>query len=122
MTRDEITKLLEFTCAAYPNAKITDPAGTASVWEMAFGDYPAERIFKAVRFHIQTNRFFPTIADIQKNITRAEIAYNASESLQNRLEGNKSQISLPAKRSITESEYEAILEWVEAGCPFDNDY
>lgn len=122
MTRDEITKLLELTCAAYPNAKITDPAGTASVWEMAFGEYPADQIFKAVRYHIQTNRFFPTIADIQKNIVRAGIAYNAPESLQMRLENKGSKSILPAKTEATDDELEELCKFVGFGYPCDLDH
>ena len=122
MTREEIGKLLKIAYAAYPNAKITDPEGMLNVWEMAFGDYPADKIYKAVRLHIQTNRFFPTPADITEKITRAEIVYNAPESLQMRLEGKKSQITLPAKREYTESEWEDFLRFVGFGYPSDLDY
>lgn len=108
MTRDEITKLLEFVCAAYPNAKITDPAGTASVWEMAFGEYPAESVYRAAKIHMESSAFFPTIADIKKNLRRAEII-NQSE--------RQERKALPRKRTITDVEFEAIVEWVNEGCP-----
>ena len=122
MSREEIVKLLELAVAAYPNTKNIDAKAMVSVWEMAFGEEPAERVYKAMRFHIETCRFFPTIADIRNVMTRAEISYSASDCAVLRLKPKDNQMSLPAKAGITESEFEAILAWVEAGCPDDIDY
>ena len=122
MSREEIMKVLQIAIAAYPNTKNIDAKAMVAAWEMAFGEEPAERVYKAVRYHIETQRFFPTIAEIRKAMPRAEIVYMASESPAKRLQAKGDQIALPAKRSITQSEYEAILAWVEEGCPNDIDY
>lgn len=71
MTRGEIIKLLSYISSAYPNIRPPeDPKGTADVWEMSFGEYPADTIYKAVRFHIKYSQYWPTVADIQKYIDR----------------------------------------------------
>ena len=112
MSREEITKLLALAMSAYPNTKNVDAKAMVSVWEMAFGEEPAERVYKAMRFHINTNRFFPTIADIRNVMVRAEIAYNASGSPVKRLQGKTNEITLPAKRDLTDEELEQILREV----------
>lgn len=122
MSREEIIKLLGLATAAYPNTKNIDAKAMVSVWEMAFGEEPAEKVYKAMRYHIETQRFFPTIADIWKAMPRAEIVYGASDCAVLRLKPKDSQMALPARRSITDEEYEAILAWVEEGCPNDIDY
>lgn len=109
MSREEITKLLALAMSAYPNTKNIDAKAMVSVWEMAFGDEPAERVYKAMRFHIDSNCFFPTIADIRKVMVRAEMVYNASESPVMRLQGKSNEITLPAKRDLTDEELDQIL-------------
>lgn len=78
MTRDEITKLLEFISAAYPHAikNIKDPAAMATAWELALGDFEAGAVYKAARLHIATSKFFPSPADIRDKIIKAELIYN----------------------------------------------
>lgn len=110
MSREEIIKLLGIAIAAYPNTRNIDAKAMVSVWEMAFGEEPSERVYKAMRFHIETCRFFPTIADIKKAMPRAEILYMASESPVMRLQNNSNKVSLPEKRSLTEEELERILQ------------
>lgn len=83
MTRREIIKLLEAMRAAYPNAKITDPEGTVNAWEMAFGEQAAETIYKAARWHMNTNKFFPTVADIRAGIKRGEMLYSSDAPVRN---------------------------------------
>lgn len=76
MNRKEIIDLLELTISVYPNAKIKDANKMVVVWEMELGEYPAEKIYKAVRYHMAVNKFFPTPADILSSLVRAEICYS----------------------------------------------
>lgn len=75
MTREEITDLLEMVITAYPQTKIKDPAKMVDVWEMTFGEYDAETIYKATRLHMSKSKYFPNPADIKEKITRAEIIF-----------------------------------------------
>ena len=122
MSRDEITKLLALAISAYPNTKNIDAKAMVTVWEMAFGEEPAERVYKAMRFHINTSRFFPTVADIRNVMVRAEIVYNTSDCSVLRLKPKDNQTALPLKAGTTEAEFEAILKWMDSGCPDDIDY
>ena len=76
MTREEIIKLLQAVRSAYPTAKISDPAGLVDAWEREFGGYHAEVIYKATRAYMTKGKFFPTISDILKNITRGQLLYS----------------------------------------------
>ena len=122
MSRDEITKLLALAMSAYPNTKNIDAKALVSVWEMAFGDDPAERVYKAMRFHINTCKFFPTVADIMKVMARAEIAYSASDCAVLRLKPKDNQIALPAQKDITDDDLEEFCKWIGFGYPTDIDY
>lgn len=84
MTRVEIIKLLKALRAAYPNVKIVDPEGTVDAWELAFGADNAESIYKAARWHMNNNKFFPTIADIRASINRGDLSYGSQPRTQNR--------------------------------------
>ena len=89
MTREEIIKLLDIVSATYPHAKIKDPSALVSAWEMTLGDFSAESVYKATRYHLETNKFFPSPSDIRDNIVRAKLVYkpsipNAIESRTNR--------------------------------------
>ena len=106
MTRDEITKLLEFLTTNY-NKKITDPKGLADSWEMALGSFSAEAVFKASRLHMETSPFFPTPADIRKNIVRASVAY---------AEEPKSPARLTSISGAEPIEDEKLIEWLDAFC------
>lgn len=76
MTREEIVSLLEILVASYPNAKVSDPDGMVAAWELAFAEESAESIYKAARHHINTNKFFPTPADIRAVMVKASIVYD----------------------------------------------
>ena len=82
MTRKEIVDLLKIVFAAYPHTKITDPNTMVSTWEMMFGEYPAETIYKAARLHMENSKFFPTVADIKESIRRAELLYDNNKALE----------------------------------------
>ena len=77
MTREEIIKLLDIVSATYPHAKIKDPSALVSAWEMTLGDFSAESVYKATRYHLETNKFFPSPSDIRDNIVRAEMVYSS---------------------------------------------
>ena len=75
MTREETIQLLETLAATYPNAKIKDAAKMADMWQMALEDFTAEAVYKAARLHMNSNKFFPTPADIKEKLARAELIY-----------------------------------------------
>ena len=75
MTRQEIADLLELVIANYPKAFIKDAKATLSVWEMAFGEEPAERVYRAARHHMDISKDFPTIADIKDCMNKGEMIY-----------------------------------------------
>ena len=79
MTRQEIIELLNIVRSNYPNAKIPSPRDTVSAWELAFADEPADVIFKAARHHMNTNKFFPAVADIKSCINKGQMLYGDSE-------------------------------------------
>ncbi len=101
MTREEIIKLLAILSDNY-NIKITNPAGKATAWEITLGPYSAESIFKAARLHMETNKYFPSPADLIEKITRSEVVY-----------GDNSPIAINAPKvktsmipeNMTEEEY-----------------
>ena len=77
MTRKEIKDLLGILLDAYPymNGKINNPKGMLDNWEMIFGEYEADMVYKAARLHMSTSSFFPAIHDIKDKITKASIIY-----------------------------------------------
>lgn len=75
MNREETIRLLELVTATYPHAKIKDPSALVQSWEMTLGDFSAESVYKATRYHLETNKFFPSPSDIRDNIVRAEMVY-----------------------------------------------
>ena len=76
MNRGEIIKLLSILSEAYPASKIKDAASMATTWEMCLGEFSADSVYKAARLHINTSKFFPTVAEIRDKIVRAGIVYN----------------------------------------------
>jgi len=123
MSREEVIKLLGILYSAYPyiKDKVNDPEMMVNTWEMCLGDFSAESVYKAARLHMNTNRFFPTPADIRSNIVRAEIVYRDSELDQNRLEA-KCEPSVAI--SETQEEYleqylDDFCKWIGLGYPND---
>lgn len=82
MTRAEIANLLEIMAAAYPNAKLGDAKRMVDAWELAFGKDDAGEVYKAARHHLNTCRFFPTIADIQQCRQKGKLIYSDNSPLQ----------------------------------------
>ena len=77
MTREETRRLLELLLSNYTYARkdITNPKQTLDLWEMVFAEYEAEKVYKAARLHISTNKYMPNPADLLKSIVRAELVY-----------------------------------------------
>ena len=119
MTRDEIVSLLEIVISAYPNAKINDAGAMVSAWEMCLGDFSAESVYKAARLHMNTNRFFPTPADIRSNIVRAEMVYRDSEIDQKRLEAKPEPSTAISVRQEewTDEKLDDLCRFVGLGYP-----
>lgn len=75
MNRQEIADLFELVVAAYPKAFIKDVGALLAVWEMAFGEEPAEKVYRAARHHIKTSKEFPTVAHICEAMNKGELIY-----------------------------------------------
>lgn len=89
MNRTEITELLAIAKSAYPTVKIENPKAVVTAWEIGLGDYEADSVAKALRFHIETSKFFPTVADIRDKMVRSQIVYDESEIEINKLESGE---------------------------------
>lgn len=79
MDREKTLRLLGIIKACYPHAKIEDPEGTVAAWLLAFQEDEAREIYKAARFHIHNNKFFPTPGDITECRAKARIIYTPEE-------------------------------------------
>ena len=112
MTRDEIIKLLAIVFATYPHAKIKDPSALVSAWEMTLGDFSAESVYKATRYHLETNKFFPSPSDIRDNIVRAEMVYRPS--ITNAIE------SRTRNDEQTEQDLDLFCQWIGFGQEADD--
>lgn len=125
MTRKEIVELLKIVSASYPNAKIADPNTMVTTWEMMFGDLPADKVYKAARLHMENSKFFPTVADIKENLTKADMIYNTS-ALEAPKHRRKPLVETP--KGMTDEEHilgivedQMRLECELEGVPFDED-
>lgn len=77
MNREETIKLLKMLNACYPNTKVSDPALTATAYEMVLGEIPAEDIYKAARLYMSSDtKFFPSPGVLLKNVQRAKMIYD----------------------------------------------
>lgn len=117
MSREEVIKLLGILYSAYPyiKDKVNDPQVMASAWEMCLGGYSAESVYKAARLHMETNRFFPTPADILSNIVRAELVYRDSE-----IDGKRLEAKCEPSTAISETEEQYLddfCKWIGLGYP-----
>ena len=107
MTREEIIKLLDVVSATYPHAKIKDPSALVSAWELVLGDFSAEAVYKATRYHLETNKFFPSPSDIRDNIVRAELIYRPTipNAIESRTHNNEE----------TEKNLDLFCKWIGFG-------
>lgn len=78
MTKDEIKGLMNFLNAAYPSKvrAMTDDERKAQliVWYTMFADDSAEMVGRAVKEHIATSSFYPTISEIRRSIRKYTMA------------------------------------------------
>ena len=81
MTREETVRLLEALMGAYPETFIKDAKMTVNIWQMAFAEEDAGKVYKAARFHMEHKPKFPSPADIKKAMTRTYL-YEQSQSIQ----------------------------------------
>ena len=107
MTREETIKLLSIVSSTYPHAKIKDPNALVSAWEMTLGDFSAETVYKATRYHLETNKFFPSPSDIRDNIVRAELIYRPTipNAIESRTHNNEE----------TEKNLDLFCQWIGFG-------
>lgn len=113
MSREEVIKLLGILYSAYPyiKDKVNDPETMVNTWEMCLGDFSAESVYKAARHHMNTNRFFPTPADIRSNIVRAEMVYRDSE-----IDGKRLEAKCEPSVAISETQEEYLEQYLDDFC------
>lgn len=111
MNRQEIVDLLEILTSAYPHAKIKDPTSMVNAWEMTLGDYSAESVYKAARYHLDTCKFFPTVSDIKDHIVRAELVYDGPKII---------GIGSGIKRENEDELLDDFCRWIGLGCEADD--
>ena len=72
MTKKEAVQILAVLKAAYPasyNGMTKEEAtGTVSVWAMQFQDMPADIVMMAIQKLIATNKFPPTVAEVNDKL------------------------------------------------------
>lgn len=73
MTKAELAKIMAILRANYPNVKIEKPEAMVNAWLMTLGDFSAEAVMKAAEVHMATSKYFPTPAELRKNITHYKI-------------------------------------------------
>lgn len=84
MNKSDFTKIIAIIRAAYPNQKFITNELELNYWYMELKDLQYDVLSKAVRRHIQTNTFVPTIAGLRNlygellsdDSTTADEAYN----------------------------------------------
>ena len=74
MTKTELAKVMAILRANYTNVKIEKPEAMINAWLMTLGEFSAEAVLKAAELHMATSKFFPTPAELRKNITHNRIA------------------------------------------------
>lgn len=81
MNKEEVTKALAIMKAAYPNFYKTteDIKGAIALWSMMFEEDDNKLVLMAVKMHISTNKFPPTIADIRGQMVSATTEEMGSE-------------------------------------------
>ena len=108
MTREEIANLLKILAKNYQRKiKPSDAKTLVGSWELTLGAFSAEAVYKAARLHMENSPFFPTPADIRKNIVRASVAY---------AEEPKSPARLTSIAGAEPIEDEKLNEWLDAFC------
>lgn len=110
MTREETLRLLQFLKGCYPNTKIDDPKGTVEAWQLAFSADQADTIYKAARYHMVNNKFFPTPADIQNCVFRASLVYDEAQSDQ--IADDTTTKALPPQTADKDPDMSELWQWL----------
>lgn len=114
MTREALSKLLEYLIAVYPNTKIADPKKMLDIWEMEFAEEDAERVFRAARLHMSTSRWMPKPSEIKEKMRLIP-----QETIQPKLEDTEAiRIGDEIVRAIIE-DFERELKEDCAACPYN---
>lgn len=73
MTGEQVVKVLAIIKAAYPNfyRNTEDVKDAIALWRMMFEDDDNNKVLMAVKMHISTNKFPPTVADIREQLVNA---------------------------------------------------
>lgn len=81
MTKAECIALVKVLMGTYPNNGITDPRITVESFLMVLGEYPAEKVYKAARLHMATNKWFPKPQEIITKMENASNLYGSNTAL-----------------------------------------
>ena len=70
MTRDDIKTIMKYLNTAYPDGYkgVEDPSAFVDVWLDVFADADVVILRQAVKNHVKTNKFQPTISEVQEQI------------------------------------------------------
>ena len=74
-TREEMEAVMRYLNGAYPAANKRNIEAGLDTWMFELGKYPFEDILKAVRFHVNTSKYFPSPSEIISKMTRAKLVY-----------------------------------------------
>lgn len=75
VTVDEFALLAKAMKAAYPDPKFLPDNDAKTVWYEMLKDLPYEQVSRALKRHMQSNRFPPTIADLRTQTEEGESVY-----------------------------------------------
>lgn len=70
MTAQEVHRLLAVIRVAYPNWQKGQEIAASNLWEEALADIDYDAANAALKRHISTNKFAPTIAEIREPCTK----------------------------------------------------
>ncbi|MBO7669051.1 MAG: hypothetical protein J6S60_00545 [Oscillospiraceae bacterium] len=68
MSRDEFDKIWRMMATLWPNAAAKKTDRDKKVWAKIMGSYKMQDVTDAVMAYSKTNKFFPDVADITKNL------------------------------------------------------
>lgn len=100
MTHEQIMDLLEYLGDIYPNVKLKNAQRTIDTWELMFAGEDAAIVFMAAKIHIEKSPFFPTIADVKKQMKQAAV-----------------RLEFECTRKLEAPKAPAIKIYADASCP-----
>lgn len=78
-TREEMESVMRYLDGAYPAANKRNIEAGLDTWMYELGSYSFEDILKAVRFHVNTSKYFPSPSEIISKMARAKLVYQDAE-------------------------------------------